>query len=282
MKNQLLIFLFIIIPKSLFSRIFGTITRIPFPQWILRPIISKYCRSYDVNTDEFETPPGGFRTFNSFFTRSLKEGVHKIDTSPTAVVSPVDALIEQYGQIEGATIIQAKGIDYSLHDLVPSKQAELFECGSFMTLYLSPADYHRIHSPVTGSITGYFHIPGKLYTVQEFMVQGLRGLFSKNERLISYIDTEKGHVGVCKIGAMNVGRMSISHAPVVTNKNIRRRNEVLYRGEERPEIRAGEELGVFHLGSTIVLLFQKNYIRFADDIGGKRVRVGQRIGDIIR
>ncbi len=282
MKKQLLIFIFILLPKSILSRIFGVITRIPFPQWLLRIVIKKYSNAFKIKTDEYETPSGGFRNFDSFFTRELKKGIHTIDDDPTAVVSPVDARIDQYGQIDDGTIIQAKGIDYSLYDLVPSDQAKVFECGSFMTLYLSPADYHRIHSPVSGDITGYFHIPGKLYSVAEFMVQGLRGLFSKNERLISYIDTGKGQVAVCKIGAMNVGRMSISHAPVVTNRTFRRTKEVLYENALRPSIKAGEELGMFHLGSTIVLLFEKDYIRFIENNTGKTIRVGQKIGEIIR
>lgn len=282
MKKQFLILIFILLPKSLLSRIFGYLTRIPFPQWILRGVIKKYCNAFEIKTDEFETPRGGFRNFDSFFTRELKEGVHRVDKDPAAIVSPVDARIDQYGEIDGSTILQAKGVDYSLHDLVPSGEAVNFEGGSFMTLYLSPADYHRIHSPVSGSITGYFHIPGKLYTVQEFMVKGLRGLFSKNERLISYIETEKGKVAVCKIGAMNVGRMSISHSPVVTNRAFRRTREVIYEKSQRPSIKAGEELGMFHLGSTIILLFEKDYLSFPENCTGNTVRVGQRIGELKR
>jgi len=282
MKKQLLIFLFIIIPKSLLSRAFGALTRIPFPQWILQPVINRYSKAYGVKTEEYLPPEKGFKNFNSFFTRQLKPGVHIIDSDANAIVSPVDARLDQFGELDGETIMQAKGVHYNLHDLLPSKEAARFEGGSFMTLYLSPGDYHRIHSPAGGTITGYFHLPGKLYTVQEFMVQGLQGLFSKNERLISYIDTGRGTIAVCKIGAMNVGRMSISHAPVITNKTFRSKKEVLYNEGERPSIKSGDELGMFHLGSTIVLLFEKDFIRYAGLVTGDTVRVGQKIGDIIR
>lgn len=282
MKKQLLIFLFIIIPKSLLSRAFGAVTRIPFPRWILHPVINWYSKAYGVKTEEYIPPEKGFKNFNSFFTRQLKPGVHIIDSDVNAVVSPVDARLDQFGELDGETIMQAKGVHYNLKDLLPSEEASRFEGGSFMTLYLSPGDYHRIHSPAGGTITGYFHIPGKLYTVQEFMVQGLQGLFSKNERLISYIDTGRGHIAVCKIGAMNVGRMSISHAPVITNKTFRSKKEALYNENERPSIKSGDELGIFHLGSTIVLLFEKNFIRYAGLATGDTVRVGQKIGDIIR
>jgi len=282
MKKQLLIFIFIIIPKSLLSRAFGAVTRIPFPRWILQPVINWYSKAYGVRTEEYVAPEKGFKNFNSFFTRQLKPGVHIVDPDVNAVVSPVDARLDQFGELDGGTIMQAKGVHYSLYDLLPSEEASRFECGSFMTLYLSPGDYHRIHSPAGGTITGYFHIPGKLYTVQEFMVQGLKGLFSKNERLISYIDTGRGQIAVCKIGAMNVGRMSIGHAPVITNKTFRSRKEVLYKKNEKPSIKSGDELGMFHLGSTIVLLFEKDLIRYAGLATGDTVRVGQKIGEIIR
>ncbi len=282
MKKQLLIFLFIITPKSLLSRAFGALTRIPLPRWILQPVINRYSKAYGVKTDEYITPEKGFRNFNSFFTRQLKGGVHTIDSDVNAVVSPVDARLDQFGELDGETIMQAKGIHYSLKDLLPSKEAARFESGSFMTLYLSPGDYHRIHSPASGTISGYFYIPGKLYTVQEFMVQGLKGLFSKNERLISYIDTGRGTIAVCKIGAMNVGRMSISHAPVITNKTFRSKKEVLYDIDAQPSIKSGDELGIFHLGSTIILLFEKNFVRYTGLTTGDTVRVGQKIGDIIR
>ncbi|PKL40027.1 MAG: phosphatidylserine decarboxylase [Spirochaetae bacterium HGW-Spirochaetae-1] len=280
-KIDLIIFLFKITPKSFISRIFGYVTQIPLPGFILNPVIGWYCKKFQVNVDEIDTPPDGFRTFDGFFTRQLKKGVHRFSSSPDDILSPVDGRLDQFGPIDGERIIQAKGIDYSLRDLIPSESADHFTDGSFMTLYLSPADYHRIHSPVIGTITGYFNLPGKLYTVQEFMVQGLRNLFAINERIISYIRTRRGMVAVCKVGAMNVGRISISHSPVVTNRIFRTRTEVLYSENESPQVGAGDEIGMFHLGSTVVLLFQKNIMAFEKLETGQKVRVGQKIGRFI-
>ena len=276
-KNELLFFFFKIIPKNFLSRIFGYITQIPLPSFLLNSVINYYCKAYKVNKKEIDFPESGFKTFDQFFTRKLKKGIHKIDSKPDSVVSPVDARIDQFGKINSSSIIQAKGIEYTVFDLIPSETAHKFIDGSFVTLYLSPADYHRIHSPISGKIAGYFAIPGKLFTVQEFMVSGLKGLFTKNERLISFIKNKNKLVAVCKIGAMNVGRISLSYSNLETNHWFRKRKEYTYSSGKQPSIKKGQEIGMFHLGSTIILLFQKNTIKFTKIKHGQKVRVGQKI-----
>jgi phosphatidylserine decarboxylase len=266
-----------LLPKSMMSRAFGYLARLALPRPLLDAVIQWYSAKYGV-IDEYVTPPGGFRTLDEFFTRSVKEGSHPVDSSRSGVISPVDARIDRYGDITDTTIIQAKGVDYSIRDLVPSDTYRKFLWGSFMRLYLSPGDYHRIHSPVTGAISGCFNIPGTLYTVQEWMVNGLRNLFIKNERLISYIDTGAGTVGVCKVGALNVGRITLSYRDIRTNRVFRRLVETLFGPDERVPIRAGDELGAFHLGSTIILLFQKGAVTFDRFEPGSKIRMGARIG----
>jgi len=272
-KIDFFVFMFKITPTCFLSRIFGYIARIPVSYKILDPILDWYCEKYDVNINECIIPKGGFKTFDEFFTRKLKPKARVIATTPKVVVSPVDALVYEFGKIKDDAIIQAKGIDFSINDLVPSATADYFRDGMFMTLYLSPGDYHRIHSPVTGKVVGYFNIPGRLFTVQEYMVNTLKGLFSKNERLISYIQTTKSIVGVCKVGAMNVGRISINHADVVTNKTIRAKEEVFYDKDQIKSIKAGDEIGMFHLGSTIILLFPKNSVKFSGIKVGNKVEI---------
>lgn len=276
-KDKIAIFLFMIIPKAFLSRLFGFLMRTPLPQWILGPAIEWFCRKFEVKTDEILYPAGGFRSFDEFFTRSLIEGARKIDSDSRAVVSPVDGLISAFGKINDITILQAKGMDYSLKDLVPSGTHSEFIDGDFITLYLSPGDYHNIHAPVSGRVAGYFNIPGKLYTVQEFMVNGLRGLYSLNERVISYIENDHGLSAVCKIGAMNVGRITLTYADVVTNKFFRTRKEIFYNDDTGPRIGKGEKIGSFHLGSTVVLLFPKDAIEFADIKAGGKIRLGEMI-----
>ena len=277
-KADFLVFMFKITPTCFLSRVFGFIARIPAPQEILGPILDWYCKKYNVNMKEYIIPREGFTTFDEFFTRQLKPKARTIATGAKTVVSPVDALVYEFGKINNTSIIQAKDIDFSLKDLVPSDMANKFRDGMFATLYLSPGDYHRIHSPVAGKIIGYFNIPGRLFTVQEYMVNQLRGLFSKNERLISYIQTTKSLVAVCKIGAMNVGRISINHADIVTNKTFRTKKENFYDKGQIKNVKVGDEIGKFHLGSTIILLFPKNSVKFTGMKIGKKIKMGEKIG----
>jgi phosphatidylserine decarboxylase len=272
---------FRLIPKGLISRLAGYLSRVHFPSFFLNYIINKYCKSYGVNTDEINYPDRGFRNFDRFFTRTLKKGVHIIDGHKDSVVSPVDARVDQFGTINNNSIIQAKGIDYGVHDLVPSDMADEFINGSFITLYLSPADYHRIHSPVSGNITGCHYIPGTLFPVRDFIVNGIKGVFTKNERVITYINNRKGLTAVCKVGAMNVGRISLSYSDIVTNKFIKRQREYYFSGDKQPFIEKGAELGIFHIGSTVIVLFQEGMIRFQDIETGRGLRLGQKIGSYI-
>ncbi len=279
-ENSVRIFLFKIMPKSLFSRIFGCFACLRLPSGLLKAVIRWYCRTFSVNMDDYIIPENGYATLDEFFTRGLKPGARKTEKG-NVLVSPVDARVDQFGEIDRYTVLQAKGVEYSLKDLVPSEQAELFADGTFITLYLSPGDYHRIHAPLDGKITGFFHIPGKLYTVQEFMVKGLAGLFSINERLITYISAgKKGSAALCCIGAMNVGRITLDCRPEIsTNGFCRKRREVFFTKDEQVKIKAGDQCGVFHLGSTVVLLLSKGLAELEVQTGQK-VSMGQRIGRI--
>jgi len=279
--KTLLLFLFTIMPKSFLSRIFGYTAQIPLPDLIMKFIIKYYCAFYKVNQYEIDYPGTGFRTFDQFFTRKLKAGIHKIDPKLESIVSPVDAKISEFGRINHNSIIQAKGINYTLDKLVPSQMSDVFIDGSFITLYLSPADYHRIHCPVSGRITGYYAIPGKLFPVQDFMVNGLNDLFSKNERILTYIKNKNKSLAICKVGAMNVGRISLSYSAIETNRWFRIKKEFFYSSDKQPIIKKGQEIAIFHLGSTIILLFQKNTIQFAKIKKGQRIRVGQKIASYL-
>jgi len=248
----------------------------------MKRIIAWYSVKYGVNIEEAEIPAAGFKNLNKFFTRELKNGARKIDADKRSVVATTDSRVDQYGDITDDSILQAKGVDYSLRELIPSIEAEKFINGKYITLYLSPGDYHRIHSPVSGNITGFFNIPGKLYTVQEFMVKGFKGLFAVNERLITYIETGNGSVAVCKIGAINVGKISLSYDHSVTNRFFRSKNERIYDEGKKPLIKKGDEIGIFNLGSTVIILFEKGMVEFSDLKDGQKVKMGEKIGTLSR
>lgn len=277
MKSSFL--LYRLLSFAFISRFFGVFTRIRLPRRMLYPVISWFSKKYGVNANEYNEPDGGFPTFNAFFTRTLKSGVRPIDASPSAVVSPVDARIDQFGHIESSTLIQAKGIEYSLEGLIPSDSHRQFYDGEFITLYLSPSDYHRIHSPVDGIIEGFLYVPGRLFTVQESLVRVLPRLFELNERITTFIRTSRGMVAVCKVGATNVGRISLSYENIFTNKMFRSKKERRYSERERKQISRGQEIGIFNLGSTVIVLFEKELVDFHDCTLGKKVKMGEKIAE---
>ena len=153
-NNSFKILIHKMLPKGLISRVFGYLSLIPIPQGLMKKIIAWYSVKYGVNLSEAEIPAEGFKNLNRFFTRTLKSGARVIDSDRLSVVATTDSRVDQYGDITDDSILQAKGVDYSLRELIPSIEAENFINGKFITLYLSPGDYHRIHTPVSGKITG--------------------------------------------------------------------------------------------------------------------------------
>jgi phosphatidylserine decarboxylase len=274
-KNAIKINIFRFLPQRTLSRVFGYLARININDERLQKLINWYSKKFGV-VNEYIIPPEGFKTFDEFFTRRLMPGARFIEKKASAV-SPVDARIDQQGKIDGETLVQAKGLLYSLNELIPSSSAKFFAGGEFMTLYLSPGDYHRIHSPVNGRIWGWHLVPGRLFTVQEYMVMGLPGLFARNERLITHIITDRGRVAVCKIGAFNVGCMSLSYDEIESNSPFEKNREKHYAKGSEIEVSKGDEIGAFHLGSTIVLVFSKGMAELDRFEPGTKIKMGQRI-----
>jgi phosphatidylserine decarboxylase len=256
-----------------FSRLIGKLADSQVPRPLLRAAIQLYVQHYDVNVDEMEKALEEYDTFDAFFTRRLKPGVHTIDPDPNVAVSPVDGRVMSFGAVSEGRIEQVKGRDYSIEELLDSQlDAERFQQGSFVTLYLSPRDYHRIHSPVSGRITGYRYIPGRLYPVNATGVKHIDRLFAVNERIISYVKSSLGEFAVVKVGATNVGKITLSYHDIQTNDGKRTAyNEQL----KRPaSIERGAELGTFHLGSTVVVLASNANLKLLVSEAHETFRVG--------
>lgn len=271
------------LPKNAISRAFGAISEVEFPAPLQRAVNRSFAGMVGVDTDEAEHPPGHYSTLNGYFTRRLREGARPIDEQgETTAVSPVDGRLGAHGRIEEGTLFQAKGRRYKLLELVDSAaDAQWFAGGWYATIYLSPRDYHRIHSPVAGTVQKVSYIPGHLFPVNPFAVDHIDDLFAVNERLITYLDTEEfGAVAVIKVGATCVGRIGLSYEPLETNGPLRRRREFAPR--ESIDVAHGEELGVFNLGSTVILLFQEPAMAFRDDLkGGEMLRMGEGLAEIV-
>lgn len=226
--------------------------------WIVRDFVARY----QVNMAEAANPdPASYPSFNEFFTRALKPGARPLADADW--VCPVDGAISQFGPIAGDQIFQAKGHGYSTTALVggDAALAAHFAKGEFATIYLSPKDYHRIHMPCDGRLRRMTYVPGDLFSVNPTTARGVPGLFARNERVVCVFDTAYGPMVLTLVGATIVGSMATTWHGVV---NPPRRPDVQSWDYTAQDIRLkqGEEMGRFLLGSTVVLLFPANTIRF--------------------
>jgi phosphatidylserine decarboxylase len=258
------------------SRVLGWLSDLPLPRPLRTPLIQTYARAYGVDLSEAALPPSGYPSFNAFFTRRLRPGVRPIDASPGVVVSPSDSRLSVIGRVpEDLRLEQVKGESYTLQALLGSEpDARTFAGGVCATLYLSPAMYHRVHSPVDGEVVAWRYVPGRLFPVNAMGVRSVPGLLARNERVVVRMETaEHGAVAVVLVGATNVGRIGLAFADLVTNRGYAA-------GETRPAsripLRRGDELGVFNLGSTVVLLVADPRLETAAR-GGALVRVGEAL-----
>jgi phosphatidylserine decarboxylase len=271
------------LPKNLMSKLFGSFTYLRLPTFMMVPILKAFAKLYKINVSEAEMHIEDYKSLNQFFTRALKAGVRIIDSAENAVVSPVDARITSFGDISESTLIQAKGIDYSVKELLGSeKYYPHFTNGKFITFYLSPQDYHRIHSPFYGKILGYYYAPGKLFPVNDAAVEGIKGLFPKNERLITFLQTEYGKIAVVKVGASNVGKIRVTYdTKIITNKLIRIPKEYDYENVNIM-IDKGAELGRFEMGSTVILVFENDSIKLNSFTKDERSQYGNTVGTFVQ
>jgi phosphatidylserine decarboxylase len=225
-------------------------------------IIRWFIGKYGVNMAEAANPDiASYASFNEFFTRALKPGARPLAAAD--LVCPVDGAISQFGAINGDRIFQAKGHDYTTTALVGGDQqlAAQFEGGSFATIYLSPRDYHRIHMPAAGRLLRMIYVPGALFSVNPATARGVPGLFARNERVVCVFEGEQGPFVLVLVGATIVGSMATVWHGVVNPPRTKDIREWRYDGEP-VQLRQGDEMGRFLLGSTVVMLFPKGPFRF--------------------
>ncbi|MDH5716783.1 MAG: archaetidylserine decarboxylase [Spirochaetia bacterium] len=266
-----------LLPKNKLSKILGFLAGLHLPKFVMIPILIAFSRIFRIDVKEAELELSDYRSLNKFFTRALKNGTRIIEPNAHTIVSPVDGRIINYGKIEDGKLFQSKGIDMNLDELLGSNVLlDKFKGGLYSTIYLSPQDYHRIHSPYSGNIVGYYYKPGKLYPVNPMAVNSIDGLFSRNERLITYIETKYGTIAIIKVGATSVGRIKVKYDDTIsTNKWRRLPKEHFY--DKAIHISKGDELGRFEMGSTIILLIEKGTAEFLDIEERQKLLYGQPI-----
>jgi phosphatidylserine decarboxylase len=246
------------------------------PRPLRRAVYGGFARYAGADLSALDRPIDAFERFDDFFTRPLLDGARPVDARPRIVVSPVDGRVSESGIATAGRLIQAKGLDYSVEGLLgDAAEAAAFIGGAYATLYLAPRDYHRIHSPVAGRVTGYRHIPGAFYPVNPLSVRSVPGLFSINERIVTYLDSELGRVAVVKVAATGVGNISLSYDPKVRSHSSSSGSHTKYRSAIA--MNRAQELGMFHLGSTVIVLFEPGRVSLELN-AGQVVRVGEAIG----
>jgi len=246
-----------VVPQQKLSRVVGKVAASENP--ILKNIvIQAFKAQYGIDMSIAEQGNAlKFKSFNEFFTRSLKAGVREIDANPNSVVSPADGAISQLGKIADGDIFQAKGQSFSVEKLIGDPQlAEPFKNGEFATVYLSPKDYHRVHMPYAGTLTETLYIPGELFSVNQTTAENIPGLFARNERMVCLFDTDLGRMAVVLVGAMIVAGIET----VATGK-VKPTGRLELNHHEM-KLEKGDELGRFYLGSTAVVLFEQDKMQW--------------------
>ena len=281
MLNRLFIWLQYVLPQHGLSKLAGMIARSE-RAWLRDRLIGRFIKSYNVNMAEAERPEGQYRNFNDFFTRALKGGARPLAKPSTDVLCPADGAISQIGKIAAGRIVQAKGQSYTAEELLggDAALAQRFEGGTFVTIYLSPSDYHRVHMPTSGTLESTTYIPGDLFSVNTTTADNVPRLFSRNERLSSVFKTPHGTVASVMVGAMIVASIETVWSGLVRPHGKRLITQDFGEsGLSVPELQAGDEMGRFLLGSTVVLLCEPGKMVWDDALQpGSVVRMGQSIG----
>ena len=278
MKDNLFVFSQYIIPQHALSRLVGWFasTKIEF---IKNLFIKNFAKKFGINMSEAKIEDlEAFASFNDFFTRELKDGARPI--ADTKLVSPADGAVSQLGKIELGRVFQAKGRDFSVTELLggDSDRAEPYLNGDFTTIYLSPKDYHRVHMPCAGTLKETIYVPGDLFSVNPATAQGVDGLFARNERLVCMFDTEHGPMAMVLVGAMIVAGIETVWSGQVCP--LPKEAQVQKFDGKAIKLEKGEEMGRFKLGSTVVLCFPQDAIKFKEEIQATSpLMMGQALAD---
>ncbi|WP_079229926.1 archaetidylserine decarboxylase [Pseudomonas putida] len=283
MKSRLFILSQYLLPHHLLSRLAGCVAECR-ARWFKNAFTAWFAKRYQVNMSEALVEDlTAYEHFNAFFTRALKPGARPLDETPGAILCPADGAVSQLGPIEHGRIFQAKGHSYSALELLGGDPALAapFMGGEFATIYLSPKDYHRVHMPLAGTLREMVYVPGRLFSVNQTTAENVPELFARNERVVCLFDTERGPMAVVLVGAMIVASIETVWAGLVTPP---KRELKTFRYDESSRapihLEKGAELGRFKLGSTAIVLFGPEQVKWAENLGAaSAVRMGELLAN---
>lgn len=267
-----------LLPKNFLTVLVGYLTEIKRPKWLVKQAITIFARHFKIDFSEAEKPLASYTTIQEVFVRTLKPAARNIDYDNKAFISPCDGTISQIGKIESSTLIQAKKINYSLYDLLKSKDvADLFKDGDYCTIYLAPHNYHRFHAPFTGNIYYSRYYPGFLWPVNSLSVNNVDGLFCQNERVLSLMNLKEHQkkIGLVFVAATMVGKIKLNYSNISINRSNMAREE-----KNNFDVLKADEIGTFMFGSTIILLFEKGTIKNFIKKSHEKVKMGEKIAEL--
>jgi phosphatidylserine decarboxylase len=270
-----------LLPQHFLSRLVYKLTRCQWP-FFKNSLIKSFIRYFNVDMNlADQSGAESYIHFNHFFTRELRKEIRPI--TKEGIACPIDGSISQLGQIDVTTILQAKSRKFDLKELLTDEDDSIqFKNGNFVTLYLSPRDYHRIHMPMDGQLRKMIYVPGKLFSVNAHTTRVVNNLFSRNERVISLFNTEIGPMAIIMVGAIFVGSMETVWAGQITPSDLSNITQWSYNEEnEIIKLLKGREMGRFNMGSTVILLFGKETIKWVSTAyPNSNVTMGSCLGEI--
>lgn len=266
-------------PKGLFSAAVGWGARLPLPHRFRSPLYRAFASWSGARLDEVELPLDQYPSLAHFFARRLQPDARRVESDPRAIISPCDGAIAAVGAAGDGRMIQAKGKEYSLAELVGDRSmAATLTGGPYVTIYLSPRDYHRVHAPIATKLLGYHYIPGSFFPVNPLFSREVDDLMALNERVVFDLQTDVGAAALVMVAALGVSNIEVAHDRIETRYLRSERVAQTIRFDEPIDIRRGEELGAFNLGSTTILIFEPGSAELGDLLVGDTVRFGQALG----
>jgi len=271
-------------PQRTLSGFVGWGARRTLPRPVRSLVLKSFARKYEIDLAEAEWPLDRYTSLHEFFTRKLRPGARSVAPGFDTIVAPSDGVVCDAGVVSAGKLLEAKGSVFTLSDLLADGElAARLEGGPYLVTYLSPRDYHRVHAPVSGKITRWIHIPGRLFPVGSRSVAREVGLFARNERFVTVIDGAAGLSVVVMVAAVGVGHITASydlevatHTPGFATGGVRRKNFA-----DPPGIGRGDELGIFNLGSTTIAVFEPGHVVLEELAAGSVVRMGSAVGRLV-
>ena len=279
MKDGLIISALSIIPKKPVARLMGRATRIQLPTFLHRLLIRYFVWKYRVNLEEADGSIDDFRSLSEFFIRPLKAGRRSIEPAENAIVSPADGRVHRFGKIEDGLFTQSQSQRGSVQELLGLDNSDAgfdpsrYRNGSYIIIYLSPQDYHRVHIHKEGALSAIRYNPGRLWPVFPAAANNIKSLFDRNERLLFSIQHEQQYSVLAMIGAFGVGRMTTNHLDIITNTGVPLRTHSF---SPPIDVQRGEETGRFELGSTVILFFEDAELDWTVQ-QGQKLRLGEKV-----